>query len=121
MNYGRFAARCEAVGMRVSTCEPEAMVLLQKTVDWSGLGVRCCPKLRSSRILGSCLRMRGNWSVALASESSASAVMCASYYTVVVKRELQSSQFITLLTFQPSPMVTNLGSDLQIEIADSTG
>jgi len=31
---GRFAAGCEAVGMRVSTSKSEAMVLCRKTVGW---------------------------------------------------------------------------------------
>ncbi|KAK0146243.1 DNA damage-regulated autophagy modulator protein 2 [Merluccius polli] len=33
--FGRFAAECEAVGMRVSTSKSEAMVLCRKTVDCS--------------------------------------------------------------------------------------
>ncbi|KAI3362936.1 hypothetical protein L3Q82_011616, partial [Scortum barcoo] len=54
----RFAAECEAAGMRISTSKSEAMVLDRKRV--------ACPlKWRSSSISGSCSRVRERWSVRL--------------------------------------------------------
>ena len=46
---GQFAAECEAVGMRVSTSNSEAMVFCRKTENGapSGLGVSCCLKRRT--------------------------------------------------------------------------
>ncbi|KAI3366397.1 hypothetical protein L3Q82_000552 [Scortum barcoo] len=64
----RFAAECEAAGMRISTSKSEAMVLDRKRVACmpSPGGVeRSCLKWRSSSISGSCSRVRERWSVRL--------------------------------------------------------
>ncbi|KAI3371579.1 hypothetical protein L3Q82_024147 [Scortum barcoo] len=62
---GRFAAECEAAGMRISTSKSEAMVLDRKRVAcplqvrWRGPA----SSGRSSSISGSCSRVRERWSV----------------------------------------------------------
>ncbi|KAI3354197.1 hypothetical protein L3Q82_018735 [Scortum barcoo] len=64
----RFAAECEAAGMRISTSKSEAMVLDREKGGWralSGLVERSCLKWRSSSISGSCSRVRERWSVRL--------------------------------------------------------
>ncbi|KAI3352670.1 hypothetical protein L3Q82_020124 [Scortum barcoo] len=49
---GRFAAECEAVGMRVSTSKPEAMVLSQKRVDYSlWVGSEILPQVKELKYL----------------------------------------------------------------------
>lgn len=51
---GRVAADCEAAGMRLSTSESEAMVLIQKSM-WSapcGSGVSGCPEWRRFKYPG---------------------------------------------------------------------
>ncbi|KAI3366340.1 hypothetical protein L3Q82_000504 [Scortum barcoo] len=87
----RFAAECEAAGMRISTSKSEAMVLDRKRVACP-LRVkveRSCLKWRSSSISGSCSRVRERWSVEIDRRiGAASAVMRSVYRTVVVKKEL---------------------------------
>ncbi|KAI3355548.1 hypothetical protein L3Q82_018375 [Scortum barcoo] len=63
----RFAAECEAAGMRISTSKSEAMVLDRKRVacPLQGECERSCLKWRSSSISGSCSRVRERWSVRL--------------------------------------------------------
>ncbi|KAI3360329.1 hypothetical protein L3Q82_014641 [Scortum barcoo] len=87
----RFAAECEAAGMRISTSKSEAMVLDRKR-GWralSGWVERSCLKWRSSSISGSCSRVRERWSVRLTGGLVQRPQLCASVYrTVVVKKEL---------------------------------
>ncbi|KAI3351342.1 hypothetical protein L3Q82_005883 [Scortum barcoo] len=63
----RFAAECEAAGMRISTSKSEAMVLDRKRVacPLSRWVERSCLKWRSSSISGSCSRVRERSSVRL--------------------------------------------------------
>ncbi len=59
---GRFAAECEAVGMRISASKSEAMVLSRKGWLVHYRLVECCYlKWRSSSIWGSCSRVREGW------------------------------------------------------------
>lgn len=58
---GRFAAKCEAVQMRVTIAKSEALVFYWKTVVVEGLDH--CPEWRRLIILGSCSREIGGWSV----------------------------------------------------------
>ncbi|KAK9539560.1 hypothetical protein VZT92_004659 [Zoarces viviparus] len=49
----RFAAECEAAGMRVSTSKSEAMVLCRKPVDCSlQVGTECLPQAKEFKYLG---------------------------------------------------------------------
>ncbi|KAI3356861.1 hypothetical protein L3Q82_003510 [Scortum barcoo] len=87
MCWSRFAAECEAAGMRISTSKSEAMVLDRKRGGvpspggWRGPassgGVQVSP--------GSCSRVRERWSVRLIDRriGAASAVMRSVYRTVV--------------------------------------
>ncbi|KAI3360387.1 hypothetical protein L3Q82_002295 [Scortum barcoo] len=59
----RFAAECEAAGMRISTSKSEAME--KGGVPSPGGVERSCLKWRSSSISGSCSRVRERWSVRL--------------------------------------------------------
>ncbi|KAI3367284.1 hypothetical protein L3Q82_008336 [Scortum barcoo] len=63
----RFAAECEAAGMRISTSKSEAMVTRPEKggVPSPGGVERSCLKWRSSSISGSCSRVRERWSVRL--------------------------------------------------------
>jgi len=62
---GWFAAECEAVGMRVSTSNSEAMVLCRKTVECSlRVGSELLPQAKVFKLggSGSCSRVRVKWS-----------------------------------------------------------
>ncbi|KAI3376767.1 hypothetical protein L3Q82_000364 [Scortum barcoo] len=87
----RFAAECEAAGMRISTSKSEAMVLDRKRVvcPLQGWVERSCLKWRSSSISGSCSRVRERSEREIDRRiGAASAVMRSVYRTVVVKKEL---------------------------------
>ncbi|KAI3360677.1 hypothetical protein L3Q82_002543 [Scortum barcoo] len=62
----RFAAECEAAGMRISTSKSEANGTRPEKggCALSGWVERSCLKWRSSSISGSCSRVRERWSVA---------------------------------------------------------
>ncbi|MDG2555341.1 reverse transcriptase domain-containing protein [Vibrio parahaemolyticus] len=63
LSLGRFAAECEAAGMRISTSKSEAMVLSRKRVDCPlQVGGRSFLRWRSLSISGSCSRVRVGWS-----------------------------------------------------------
>ena len=50
---GRFAAGCEAAGMRISTCKSEAMVLSWKRVDCPlSVGGELLPQVEDFKYLG---------------------------------------------------------------------
>ncbi|KAI3360319.1 hypothetical protein L3Q82_014632 [Scortum barcoo] len=114
----RFAAECEAAGMRISTSKSEAMVLDRKRVACPlQVGGESCLKWRSSSISGSCSRVRERSSVRLTGGLvQRSAVMRKSMYadrTVVVKKELSRKAKLSIYsqsTFPPSPMVMNFGA-----------
>ncbi|KAI3363448.1 hypothetical protein L3Q82_012063 [Scortum barcoo] len=114
----RFAAECEAAGMRISTSKSEAMVLDREKGGMPSPGGwrRSCLKWRSSSISGSCSRVRERWSVRLTGGlvqrpcSYARSV----YRTVVVKKELSRKAKLSIyrsiyVPFPPSPMVMNFG------------
>ncbi|KAI3375688.1 hypothetical protein L3Q82_003996 [Scortum barcoo] len=114
----RFAAECEAAGMRISTSKSEAMVLDRTGKGWHALSrwvERSCLKWRSSSISGSCSRVRERSEREIDRRiGAASAVMRRSVYrTVVVKKELsrkgEALEFTGQSTFPPSPMVMNFG------------
>ena len=55
LSLGRFAAKCKAARMRISTSNSEAMVLSWKRLDChSRQGKICCSKWRSLSFSGSC-------------------------------------------------------------------
>uniref|UniRef100_A0A8C9WAJ3 Reverse transcriptase domain-containing protein n=1 Tax=Scleropages formosus TaxID=113540 RepID=A0A8C9WAJ3_SCLFO len=87
---GRFAAECEAAGMRISTSKSEAMVLSRKKVDCS-LRVRgeLLPQVEEFKYLGVLFTSEGKMERQVDRRiGAASAVMRSLYRSVVVKREL---------------------------------
>uniref|UniRef100_A0AAY5KR82 Reverse transcriptase domain-containing protein n=1 Tax=Esox lucius TaxID=8010 RepID=A0AAY5KR82_ESOLU len=73
---GRFAAECEAVGMRISTSKSEAMVLSRKRL--------ACPL----QVCGECLPQVEEFKYLDRRIGAASAVKRSMYQSVVVKKEL---------------------------------
>jgi len=109
---GRFAAECEAVGMRVNTFKSEAMVLFRKTVECSlRVGSELLPQAKEFKYLWVLYMSEGKMEREMDRHiGAASEVMRALYRCIVVKRELRrSSRFTGPSTFQPSPMVTSFG------------
>ncbi|KAJ0004745.1 hypothetical protein NQD34_010959 [Periophthalmus magnuspinnatus] len=66
---GRFAAKCEVTGMKISSSKSKAMVPDRKKVACPLWVETLCLKWRSSSILGSCSRVREGWSVRLTGRS----------------------------------------------------
>ena len=87
---GRFAAECEAVGMRVSTSKSEAMVLCRKMVECSlRVGSELLPQAKEFKYLGVLFTSEGKMEREMDRRIGAvSAVMRALYRSVVVKKEL---------------------------------
>ncbi|KAI3359391.1 hypothetical protein L3Q82_002893 [Scortum barcoo] len=88
----RFAAECEAAGMRISTSKSEAMVLDRKRVVCPlRVSGEVLPQVEEFKYLGVLFtKVRERWSVRLINRriGAASAVMRSVYRTVVVKKEL---------------------------------
>ncbi|KAK0143288.1 hypothetical protein N1851_018576 [Merluccius polli] len=101
---GRFAAECEAVGMRVSTFKAEAMVLCQKPVDCS-LGSELLPQAKE--YLGVLYTSEGKMEHEMDGQIDVvSAVMRALYQTVVKKELIFILPVDPTLTYDRSPMVS---------------
>ncbi|KAI3364724.1 hypothetical protein L3Q82_010853, partial [Scortum barcoo] len=105
----RFAAECEAAGMRISTSKSEAMVLDRKRVACPlRVGGEVLPQVEEFKYLGVLFTSEGKMEREIDRRiGAASAVMRSVYRTVVVKKELsrrRSSRFTGQSTFPPSPM-----------------
>uniref|UniRef100_A0A8C2ZC47 Reverse transcriptase domain-containing protein n=1 Tax=Cyclopterus lumpus TaxID=8103 RepID=A0A8C2ZC47_CYCLU len=89
-SLGRFAAECEAAGMRVSTSKSEAMVLCQKPADCSlQVGANCLPQAKEFKYLGVLFTSEGKVEREIDRRiGAAAAVKQALYRSVLVKREL---------------------------------
>ena len=90
LSLDRFAAECEAVGMRISTSKSESMVLSRKRVECT-LRVRdeVLPQVEEFKYLGVLFTSEGRMEREIDRRiATASAVMRALYRSVVVKREL---------------------------------
>ena len=87
---GRFAAECEAAGMRISTSKSEAMVLDRKRVACPlRVGGESLPQVEEFKYLGVLFTSEGRMEREIDRRiGAASAVMRSLYRTVVVKREL---------------------------------
>ncbi|KAI3369576.1 hypothetical protein L3Q82_024385 [Scortum barcoo] len=110
----RFAAECEAAGMRISTSKSEAMVLDRKRVACPlRVGGEVLPQVEEFKYLGVLFTSEGKMEREIDRRiGAASAVMRSVYRTVVVKKELsqrRSSRFTGQSTFPPSPMAMNFG------------
>ncbi|KAK3549179.1 hypothetical protein QTP70_033971 [Hemibagrus guttatus] len=86
----RFAAECEAAGMRVSTSKSEAMVLDQKKVACTlQVGGEVIPQVEEFKYLGVLFMSEGRMDREIDRRiGAAAAVMRSMYRTVVVKKEL---------------------------------
>ncbi|KAI3354606.1 hypothetical protein L3Q82_019110 [Scortum barcoo] len=88
----RFAAECEAAGMRISTSKSEAMVLDRKRVVCPlRVGGEVLPQVEEFKYLGVLFTSEGKMEREIDRRiGAASAVMRSVYRTVVVKKELSS-------------------------------
>ncbi|KAI3364813.1 hypothetical protein L3Q82_000923 [Scortum barcoo] len=111
----RFAAECEAAGMRISTSKSEAMVLDRKRVACPlRVGGEVLPQVEEFKYLRVLFTSEGKMEREIDRRiGAASAVMRSVYRTVVVKKELSRkaklSIYRSIYTFPPSPMVMNFG------------
>ncbi|KAK9541149.1 hypothetical protein VZT92_001216 [Zoarces viviparus] len=89
-SLGRFAAECEAAGMRVSTSKSEAMVLCRKPVDCSlQVWTECLPQAKEFKYLGVLFTSEGKMEREIDRRiGAAAAVKQALHRTVLVKKEL---------------------------------
>ncbi|KAK3560105.1 hypothetical protein QTP86_033893, partial [Hemibagrus guttatus] len=87
---GRFAAECEAAGMRVSTSKSEAMVLDRKKVACTlQVGGEVLPQVEEFKYLGVLFTSEGRMDREIDRRiGAAAAVMRSMYRSVVVKKEL---------------------------------
>ncbi|KAK3575619.1 hypothetical protein QTP86_031501, partial [Hemibagrus guttatus] len=87
---GRFAAECEAAGMRVSTSKSEAMVLDRKKVVCTlQVGGEVLPQVEEFKYLGVLFMIEGRMDREIDRRiAAAAAVMRSMYRSVVVKKEL---------------------------------
>ncbi|XDV39599.1 hypothetical protein PO909_008816 [Leuciscus waleckii] len=87
---GRFAAECEAAGMRISTSKSEAMVLSRKKVACLlQVGGEFLPQVEEFKYLGVLFTSEGRMEREIDRQiGAASAVMRSLYRSVVVKKEL---------------------------------
>ncbi|KAK3528006.1 hypothetical protein QTP86_013119 [Hemibagrus guttatus] len=87
---GRFAAECEAAGMRVSTSKSEAMVLDRKKVACTlQVGGEVLPQVEEFKYLGVLFTSEGRMDHEIDRRiGAAAAVMRSMYRSVVVKKEL---------------------------------
>ncbi|KAK3556627.1 hypothetical protein QTP70_010822 [Hemibagrus guttatus] len=87
---GRFAAECEAAGMRVSTSKSEAMVLDRKKVACTlQVGGKLLPQVEKFKYLGVLFTSEGRMDREIDRRiGAAAAVMRSMYRSVVVKKEL---------------------------------
>ncbi|KAK3560600.1 hypothetical protein QTP86_010935 [Hemibagrus guttatus] len=87
---GRFAAKCEAAGMRVSTSKLEAMVLDRKKVACTlQVGGEVLPQVEEFKCLGVLFTSEGRMDREIDRRiRAAAAVMRSMYRSVVVKKEL---------------------------------
>ncbi|KAK3557566.1 hypothetical protein QTP70_030495, partial [Hemibagrus guttatus] len=97
---GRFAAECEAAGMRVSTSKSEAMVLDRKKVACTlQVGGELLPQVEEFKYLGVLFTSEGRMDREIDRWiGAAAAVMRSMYRSVVVKKEL--SRNVKLLIYQ---------------------
>ena len=105
---GRFAAECEAVGMRISTSKSEAMVLCRKTVECSlRVGSELLPQAKEFKYLGVLFTSEGKMEREMDRRiGAASAVMRALYRSVVVKKELSRKAKLSIYRSIYVPILT---------------
>ncbi|KAK3530107.1 hypothetical protein QTP86_014770 [Hemibagrus guttatus] len=95
---GRFAAECEAAGMRVSTSKSEAMVLERKKVACTlQVGGEVLPQVEEFKYLGVLFTSEGRMDREIDRRiGAAAAVMRSMYQSVVVKKELSQKAKLSI-------------------------
>ncbi|KAK0135268.1 TATA box-binding protein-associated factor RNA polymerase I subunit A [Merluccius polli] len=90
LSLDRFAAECEAAGMRISTSKSESMVLNRKRVECTlRVGAEILPQVEEFKYLGVLFTSEGRMEREIGRQiGAASAVMRTLHGSVVVKREL---------------------------------
>nr|XP_049580441.1 charged multivesicular body protein 1a isoform X3 [Syngnathus scovelli] len=98
LSLERFAAECEAVGMRVSTSKSESMVLDRKRVECPlRIGDEILPQVEEFKYLGVLFTIEGRMEREIDRRiGAASAVMRTLYRSVVVKRELSQKAKLSI-------------------------
>ncbi|KAI3368310.1 hypothetical protein L3Q82_007829 [Scortum barcoo] len=104
----RFAAECEAAGMRISTSKSEAMVLDRKRVACPlRVGGEVLPQVEEFKYLGVLFTSEGKMEREIDRRiGAASAVMRSVYRTVVVKKELSRKAKLSIYRSIYAPTLT---------------
>ncbi|KAK3550852.1 hypothetical protein QTP70_006160 [Hemibagrus guttatus] len=105
---GRFAAECEAAGMRVSTSKSEAMVLDRKKVACTlQVGGEVLPQVEEFKYLGVLFTSEGRMDREIDRRIGAvAAVMRSMYRSVVVKKELSRKAKLSIYQSIYAPTLT---------------
>ncbi|KAK3569761.1 hypothetical protein QTP86_004186 [Hemibagrus guttatus] len=105
---GRFAAECEAAGMRVSTSKSEAMVLDRKNVACTlQVGGEVLPQVEEFKYLGVLFTSEGRMHREIDRRiGAAAAVMRSMYRSVVVKKELSQKAKLSIYQSIYAPTLT---------------
>ncbi|KAK3564250.1 hypothetical protein QTP86_011970 [Hemibagrus guttatus] len=105
---GRFAAECEAAGMRVSTSKSEAMVLDRKKVACTlQVGGEVLPQVEEFKYLGVLFTSEGRMDREIDRWiGAAAAVMRSMYQSVVVKKELSRKAKLSIYQSIYAPTLT---------------
>ncbi|KAK3570217.1 hypothetical protein QTP86_016528 [Hemibagrus guttatus] len=105
---GRFAAECEAAGMRVSTSKSEAMVLDQKKVACTlQVGGEVLPQVEEFKYLGVLFTSEGRMDREIDRRiGAAAAVMRSMYRSVVVKKQLSRKAKLSIYQSIYAPTLT---------------
>ncbi|KAK3527962.1 hypothetical protein QTP86_013071 [Hemibagrus guttatus] len=105
---GRFAAECEAAGMRVSTSKSEAMVLDRKKVACTlQIGGEVLPQVEEFKYLGILFTSEGRMDREIDRRiGAAAAVMRSMYRSVVVKKELSRKAKLSIYQSIYAPTLT---------------
>ncbi|KAK3542066.1 hypothetical protein QTP86_011367 [Hemibagrus guttatus] len=105
---GRFAAECEAAGMRVSTSKSEAMVLDQKKVACTlQVEGEVLPQVEEFKYLGVLFTSEGRMDREIDRRiGAAAAVMRSMYRSVVVKKELSRKAKLSIYQSIYAPTLT---------------
>nr|XP_049578940.1 vacuolar protein sorting-associated protein 4A isoform X1 [Syngnathus scovelli]XP_049578941.1 vacuolar protein sorting-associated protein 4A isoform X1 [Syngnathus scovelli]XP_049578942.1 vacuolar protein sorting-associated protein 4A isoform X1 [Syngnathus scovelli]XP_049578943.1 vacuolar protein sorting-associated protein 4A isoform X1 [Syngnathus scovelli]XP_049578944.1 vacuolar protein sorting-associated protein 4A isoform X1 [Syngnathus scovelli]XP_049578945.1 vacuolar protein sorting- len=108
LSLERFAAKCEAVGMRVSTSKSESMVLDRKRVECPlRIGDEILPQVEEFKYLGVLFTSEGRMEREIDRRiGAASAVMRTLYRSVVVKRELSQKAKLSIYRSIYAPTLT---------------
>ncbi|KAK3525899.1 hypothetical protein QTP70_010953 [Hemibagrus guttatus] len=97
---GRFAAECEAAGMRVSTSKSEAMVLDRKKVACTlQVGGEVLPQVEEFKYLGVLFTSEGRMDREIDRRIGAAAAVMRSMYRSVVVKKICQSIYVPTLTY----------------------